>query len=108
MPNYQASLDRVFWALGDPTRFAIVEQLARQPASVSDLARPFNLSLPTFMQHLGVLEECGLVTSEKTGRVRMCSLNKNKLEEVDAWISAQKRLWTTRFDALDKLLENDK
>ncbi len=105
MPNHRIPLDRVFWALGDPTRFAIVEQLARQPASISELAKPFDMALPSFMQHIGILEKCELVTSSKKGRVRMCTLNSKKIEEADAWLEAQKQLWEKRLNALDKLLE---
>lgn len=105
MTNYSPTLDRVFWALGDPTRFAIVESLARQSSSVSELAKPFNMALPTFLQHISVLEFCELITTKKVGRVRTCSLNNKKIEEVDAWLVTQQQIWAARFDALDKLLE---
>lgn len=105
MANYSPTLDRIFWALGDPTRFAIVESLARQSASVSELAKPFKMALPTFMQHIGVLEACELITTKKQGRVRTCTLNNKKIAEVDAWFLAQQAIWGSRLDALEKLLE---
>jgi DNA-binding transcriptional ArsR family regulator len=108
MPNHTVPLDRVFWALGDATRFAIIESLAQAPATVSELARPFHIALPTLLQHLGALEECGLITSEKVGRVRTCTLNKDKIDEVDAWLHLQKQLWGVRLDTLDRLLETKK
>lgn len=108
MPNRSISLDRVFWALGDPTRFAIIEQLARCPASVSELAKPFKMALPTFMQHLGVLEKYELVTSIKKVRVRTCSLNEARMEEIKGWLDTQRVLWNARFDALDEYLKQTK
>ena len=107
MPNENLSLNRVFWALGDPTRFAIVERLAEQPSSVSDLAKPFAMALPTFLQHLKILEKHGLVTTTKTGRVRTCTLNGAKIDEVRSWLEIQQKQWAIRLNALDKLLEGD-
>lgn len=107
MANYSPPLDRVFWALGDPTRFAIIEQLARRSASVSELAKPFKMALPTFLKHIGVLEDCELITTQKQGRVRTCTLNNKKIAEVDAWVVAQQQIWGARLDALDKLLEDE-
>jgi DNA-binding transcriptional ArsR family regulator len=107
MPNRSLPLDRVFWALGDPTRFAIIERLARQTASVSDLAKPFAMALPTFLQHLQILEKHGLVTSKKMGRVRTCALNGDKIDEVRSWLDIQEKQWAVRLNALDELLEAD-
>ena len=107
MPNQSTPLDRVFWALGDPTRFAIVERLAQQSSSVSDLAKPFTMALPTFLQHLKILEEHGLVTTKKMGRVRTCTLNGTKIDEVRSWLEIQEKQWAVRLNALDKLLEAD-
>ena len=107
MPNQTLPLDRVFWALGDPTRFAIVERLAQQSSSVSDLAKPFTMALPTFLQHLKILEKHELVTTEKIGRVRTCTLNGTKIDEVRSWLEIQEKQWAIRLDALDKLLEDD-
>ena len=105
MPNQFLPLDRVFWALGDPTRFAIIERLAQQPSSVSDLAKPFTMALPTFLQHLKILEKHGLVITKKMGRVRTCALNGAKIDEVRSWLDIQEKQWAVRLNALDKLLE---
>jgi DNA-binding transcriptional ArsR family regulator len=106
MTNYSMSLDRVFWALGDPTRFAIVEHLSQGSSSVSELAEPFQMALPTFLQHLGVLEKHGLVTTKKVGRVRTCTLNAARIDQARRWLEIQEKQWAVRLDALDKLLEN--
>ena len=97
-------LDRVFQALADPTRRAIVERLARGPAPVSALAEPFAMSLPAILQHLGVLEECGLVSSEKVGRVRTCRVDTATLSLAEKWISERRLLWQRRLDRLGALL----
>jgi DNA-binding transcriptional ArsR family regulator len=97
-------IDDTFRALADPTRRAVVEALGRGPASVSDLARPFSMALPSFLQHLKLLEECGLVTTEKTGRVRTCRLMPEPLAAAEHWLEAQRSLWTRRLDQLDALL----
>ena len=88
MPNQQ--LTRVFHALTDPTRRAVLEQLTRGPAAVSELAQPFRMALPSFVQHLGVLEECGLVRSKKQGRVRTYTLASQPLKAAEDWLSAQR------------------
>lgn len=98
------ALDGVFHALSDPTRRRIVERLGRGPATTSELARPFDMALPSFTQHLGVLERSGLVTSEKKGRVRTYRLTPEPLERVDTWLTGQRALWTRRLDQLDALL----
>ncbi|MFK3980240.1 ArsR/SmtB family transcription factor [Micromonospora sp. NPDC050397] len=99
-------LDRVFHALSDPTRRQVVERLGRGPATTSDLARPFDMALPSFTEHLGVLERSGLVTSEKTGRVRTYRLAPQPLEDVNTWLAAQRVLWTRRLDQLDAFLND--
>ncbi|AVO45649.1 ArsR/SmtB family transcription factor [Phreatobacter cathodiphilus] len=99
-----ARLDDTFRALADPTRRAVVEALGRGPASVSDLARPFSMALPSFLQHLKLLEECGLVATEKRGRVRTCRLKPEPLAAAEHWLEAQRSLWTCRLDQLDALL----
>lgn len=96
-----------FWALGDPTRFAIVERLAQRSSSVSDLAKPFSMALPTFLQHLKILEKHELITTTKIGRVRTCTLNGAKIDEVRSWLDLQEKQWAVRLAALDKLLEAD-
>jgi DNA-binding transcriptional ArsR family regulator len=100
MPN-QHALDGVFRALADPTRRAVVARLGRGPAPVSELAGPFEMALPSFMQHLRVLEECGLVRSRKTGRVRTCELAPQALRKAERWMAEQRALWERRLDQLD-------
>ncbi|HEV2554470.1 MAG TPA: metalloregulator ArsR/SmtB family transcription factor [Bosea sp. (in: a-proteobacteria)] len=104
------TLDDTFRALADPTRRAVVQALGRGPASVSELARPFEMALPSFLQHLRVLEESGLVTTIKSGRVRTCSLRREPLAAAETWLEAQRSLWTQRLDQLDAFvlhLKND-
>ena len=105
MPNYHARLDGVFHALADPTRRAVVERLCRGPASVSELAQPFGMALPSFSQHLDVLENCGLVRSRKKGRVRTYRLAPKPLEAAEHWMVRQRRNWERRLDQLDTFLE---
>lgn len=90
MPKYHEEIDAVFRALADPTRRAIVEQLAKSPAVVSDLAAPFTMALPSFLQHLSVLETAGVVTSEKLGRVRTVSLRPGALDVLHLWLGEQR------------------
>lgn len=101
MTNHSPGLDQTFRALSDPTRRAVVAALGRGPASVSDLARPFEMALPTFLQHLRVLEESGLIATQKVGRVRTCTLDKQPLARAERWLEDQKTLWTKRLDQLD-------
>ncbi len=95
-----------FAALGDPTRLAIVERLARGPTSVGELAAPTTLSLPAVLKHVRVLEEAGLVTTLKRGRVRECRLNDDALVDVASWTAHQQALWSSRLDALATVLED--
>jgi DNA-binding transcriptional ArsR family regulator len=97
-------LDRVFQALADETRREMVVRLVRGPASVSELARPLAMSLPAVMQHLQVLEACGLVRSEKAGRVRTCHIEPGVLRAAEDWIVAQRTEWERRLDRLDDYL----
>ena len=97
-------LDRVFQALADPTRRGMVERLVRGPASVSELSRPLAMSLPAVMQHLQVLEDAGLVRSEKTGRVRTCRVEPDALRAAEAWVTGQRTAWETRRDRLGDYL----
>src|SRR6188472_614278 len=90
VPKYYEELDAVLRALADPTRRAVVERLARSPAVVSDLAAPFSMALPSLMQHLRVLEDAGLVTSEKHGRVRTVSLRPGALDVLHLWLGEQR------------------
>jgi DNA-binding transcriptional ArsR family regulator len=100
-------LDRVFHALADPTRRLMVERLTRGPASVSELAKPLTLTLPAVVQHLQVLESSGLVTSEKTGRVRTCRLETATLRTAEQWLAARRTTWERKFDRLAALLAED-
>jgi DNA-binding transcriptional ArsR family regulator len=104
MPNQIASLDRVFHALSDPTRRAVLQRLGRGPAAVSELAAPFDMALPSFMQHLHVLEDGHLVHSRKAGRVRTYELAPKTLEAAEDWLAEQRALWEKRFDQLDAFL----
>jgi DNA-binding transcriptional ArsR family regulator len=101
MAKYErGSLDAVFAALADPTRRAMTERLARSDASVSELAAPFALSLPTITKHLAILEHATLVEHWKEGRVRYCRLVPGPLDQADDWIAFHRRFWTQRFDGL--------
>jgi DNA-binding transcriptional ArsR family regulator len=104
MVNHSGALDQVFQALADPTRRNLVERLIRGPASVSDLAQPFAMSLPAVMQHLGVLEAASLVRSEKAGRVRTCRIDTGTLRLAEDWIAAQRTAWEQRLDRLGEHL----
>ena len=97
-------IDHVFRALSDPTRRHVLERLSRSPASVSELAAPFNMALPSFVQHLGILEECGLVQSRKTGRVRTYEIIPRRLKLAEDWMVRQRALWEKRLDQLDSYL----
>jgi DNA-binding transcriptional ArsR family regulator len=103
MPNQE--LTRVFQALADPTRRAVLERLTSGPAPVSELAQPFKMALPSFVQHLGVLEDCGLVHSKKRGRVRTYTLAPQPMKAAEHWLSAQRAHWERRLDALDDFLQ---
>jgi DNA-binding transcriptional ArsR family regulator len=106
MANYASGLDTVFHALGDPTRRAVVQQLVNAPASVKELARSFDMALPSFMKHLAVLEDCGLITSAKVGRVRTCRLQPERLAAAEGWLSQQRILWEAQTDRLAEYVEN--
>lgn len=98
----------MFHALGDPTRRAVVERLSRGPGTTSELAEPFAMALPSFTQHLGVLERAGLVTSEKRGRVRTYRLAPAPLAGAERWLRDQRTLWERRLDQLDTYLTDIK
>jgi DNA-binding transcriptional ArsR family regulator len=106
MLNQSSDLSRLFSALADPARRAMVERLSRGPAPVSELAKPLPMSLPAAMQHLGVLEAAGLVRSEKVGRVRICSIEAATLSLAEQWINARRVEWERRLDRLDNYLAN--
>jgi DNA-binding transcriptional ArsR family regulator len=105
MLNQQPQLDRLFHALADPARRAILERLGRGPAPVTELARPLPMSLPAAMQHLGVLEEAGLVRTEKVGRVRTCAIDPRALSRAEQWINERRVEWERRLDRLGAYLE---
>ncbi len=103
-----AELEDVFKALADPTRLAVVERLTVGPASTSELAAPFAMALPSFTQHLDVLQRCGVVTSTKDGRVRTYQLASGPLERAGDWLAAQRQHWERRLDQLDAHLQTMK
>jgi DNA-binding transcriptional ArsR family regulator len=107
MLKYAAPVDEVFRALGDPTRREMVERLGLGPASVSQLAQPLAMSLSAVVQHLAILEGCGLVRSEKVGRVRTCRLEPVALSSAEAWFSGQRAAWERRLDRLGDFLLED-
>jgi DNA-binding transcriptional ArsR family regulator len=100
----QDALDRVFHALADPSRRAMVDRLTRGPATVSDLAAPFSMTLAAVVQHLKVLEDSGLVETQKVGRVRTCRLVVKRLDTVQDWIDERRRTWERRLDRLGDYL----
>jgi DNA-binding transcriptional ArsR family regulator len=105
MLNQPPGLDRLFQALADPARRAMVERLSRGPAPVSELARPLPMSLPAAMQHLAVLEAAGLVRSQKRGRVRTCAIEPLALSQVEQWVNARRVAWERRLDRLGDYLD---
>ena len=104
MLNYQSSLDLAFHALADPTRRGMVARLARGPTSVSELARPFSMSLPSVVQHLKVLEASGLVATEKTGRVRTCRISPRAMSAAERWLTDLRLEWEAKLDRLETYL----
>jgi DNA-binding transcriptional ArsR family regulator len=103
---YGTRFDASFAALSDATRRGVLEQLGRADASITDLAEKFRMTLTGMKKHVGVLEQAGLVTTEKVGRVRTCTLGPGRLEEEAGWIERYRRLWGVRFDELDKVVED--
>jgi DNA-binding transcriptional ArsR family regulator len=103
MLNYQ--LDRTFAALADPARRAMVDRLAQGPATVSELAGPLPMSLPAVMLHLKVLEDCGLVKSQKAGRVRTCRIEPEMLSQAEKWVGERRQMWERNLDRLGAYLD---
>lgn len=101
-------LDGVFHALADPTRRAVIQRLGRGAATVGELAAPFDMALPSFMKHLGVLERSKLIVTKKHGRVRTCELEQKQLATAERWFDEQRRTWESRYDNLDELLRRMK
>jgi DNA-binding transcriptional ArsR family regulator len=105
MANRIADLSSVFYALADPTRLSIVQLLGGGPESVSALAAPFDMALPSFMKHLSVLERCGVIRSSKSGRVRTCELVPKTLSHAERWIAEQRSTWEARSDRMALFVE---
>ncbi|MBG1231031.1 ArsR/SmtB family transcription factor [Aestuariivirga litoralis] len=102
----QTRFDASFAALSDATRRGVLEQLGRSDQSITDLAAKFHMTLTGMKKHVGVLEQAGLVTTEKIGRVRQCRLGQRRLDQEVAWIERYRQLWAARFDALDSVIED--
>lgn len=108
MTNYHVQIDRVFYAMSDPTRMAVLKRLSQSEASASELAEPFNMALPSFMQHMTVLEKSALVHSEKKGRVRIYKLQPKTLQRAENWLENCRHDWEQRLNRLDNYLSNMK
>lgn len=109
MPNYSAVLDGTFGALASPTRRRVLVELSRGPAAVTELARPFDMALPSFLRHITLLEQAGCVATAKSGRVRTCRLLPDPLENAQGWLAEQRAVWEARTDRLERfLLEEDR
>jgi DNA-binding transcriptional ArsR family regulator len=108
MLNYNSPLDQVFRVLADPTRRAIIDQLSRGQASVSDIARPLDMSLAAVVQHIQLLEESGVIRTQKIGRVRTCRIEPQALGQVEQWVAERRAMWEQHFDRLGALLEEQK
>jgi DNA-binding transcriptional ArsR family regulator len=101
MTNQQRHLDRLFHALADSTRRAIVMRLSQGPASVTELSRPFEMAMPTLLQHIRVLEDSGLIGTEKVGRVRTCEIKQQAFDATQSWLEKQRSLWASRLDRME-------
>jgi DNA-binding transcriptional ArsR family regulator len=101
MEQYRERLTTIFQSLADPTRRAVLRRLGRGPASIGELAKPFDMALPSFMKHIHSLEDSGLIRTRKEGRVRTCALEKRPFALVEGWLSAQRALWEGRTDRLE-------
>ncbi|GAA0591061.1 helix-turn-helix transcriptional regulator [Kribbella sandramycini] len=104
MAQYSLEVDGVFGALADPTRRDVIRRLGRGPTSVGELAAEFPMTLPSFMKHVRTLESNGLIRTVKTGRVRTCVLNRERLALVDDWLADQRRIWADRTDRLERFV----
>jgi DNA-binding transcriptional ArsR family regulator len=105
MVQYSERLDRTFAAVSDATRRGILERLGRGEASITNLATAFDMTLTGMKKHVGILEEAGLVTTQKVGRVRTCTLGTRRLEDEMAWMERYRQMWAARFEELDKVVE---
>jgi len=104
MAEYSENLNGLFQALGDPTRREVLARLARGPASVSDLAAPFDMALPSFMKHIRQLESSGWITSRKVGRIRTCAIEAERFAEAQGWLEGQRLVWEHRTDRLERFV----
>ena len=107
MLNQETALDRIFRAIADPTRRAMVDRLAQGEASLTELAKPFDMSLPAVHQHLRLLEESGVIVTSKEGRVRSCHLDPKVLRKAEDWFARRRAMWERRLDALDAYLARE-
>lgn len=107
MDNYSPRLDNVFQALADPTRRAVIDRLGDGPASITDLARPFDMALPSFLKHIRVLEQSGLIQTRKEGRVRTCAISPAAFTAIEQWLAAQRAAWESHADRLEQFVLND-
>ncbi|EHK85634.1 ArsR/SmtB family transcription factor [Saccharomonospora azurea] len=108
MAQCSVELDEVFLALADPTRRTVLHRLGQGPASVGDLARDATMTLPSFLKHVRMLESSGLIRTAKSGRVRVCELNRERFAVVEDWLTEQRRLWEARTDRLERFVTDPK
>jgi DNA-binding transcriptional ArsR family regulator len=108
MEQYSQQLTGFFQALADPTRRAVLSRLGKGPASISELAEPFDMALPSFMKHIRLLEDSGWIRTRKKGRVRTCTIEKKPLAAIEGWLSAQRALWESRTDRLEHFVTKRK
>jgi len=108
MAEYSQNLNALFQALGDPTRRGVIARLSRGPASVSDLAAPFEMALPSFMKHIRQLEQSGWISTRKTGRVRTCAIDADRFAEAQGWLESQRLVWEQRTDRLERFVTENK
>jgi DNA-binding transcriptional ArsR family regulator len=104
MAHYSSTLDGVFQAVSDPTRRAVLGRLGSGPASIGELATPFDMALPSFMKHIGQLERTGLIRTRKTGRVRVCTIERDTFTLIEGWLSEQRSIWEGRTDRLEQFV----
>jgi DNA-binding transcriptional ArsR family regulator len=107
MAQYQQELNGVFHALADPTRRAVLGRLGQGPASIGELAQPFDMALPSFMKHIRLLEDSGWIRTEKSGRVRTCALEKRQFAVAESWLAQQRALWESRTDRLEHFVTRE-
>lgn len=104
MAKYTAQLNAIFQALADPTRRAVLGRLGEGPASISELAKPFDMALPSFMKHIRLLEDSGLIRTQKEGRVRTCAIERKSFAVAERWLAAQRTIWEGRTDRLEQFV----